>query len=152
MDSYPSAIPNQLPIKSVPGQWTTGLHDCCDDPSSCLLTCCCPCITFGQIAEIIDEGTTSWNRACCIYYSLSSCSWLYASMYRSKLRRMYSLREEPCSDGVVHCCCCVCSITQEYWELKARGLDPSKGWQANLDRCNQDGSKVPPVVASSMDR
>ncbi|RDX60618.1 Protein PLANT CADMIUM RESISTANCE 9, partial [Mucuna pruriens] len=34
------------------GQWTTSLYDCWDDPSHCCFTCWCPCITFGQIAEI----------------------------------------------------------------------------------------------------
>ncbi|KAF5179040.1 hypothetical protein FRX31_031383 [Thalictrum thalictroides] len=61
MDPYPSAIPNQLPVKSVPGQWTTGLYGCSDDPSSCFLTIFCPCITFRRIAEILDEGATCWT-------------------------------------------------------------------------------------------
>ncbi|KAJ8646671.1 hypothetical protein MRB53_008419 [Persea americana] len=46
------------PSGAIPGQWSSGLCDCCNDPSNCLLTCCCPCVTFGQIAEIIDRGTT----------------------------------------------------------------------------------------------
>ncbi|KAL5722184.1 hypothetical protein ACHQM5_005733 [Ranunculus cassubicifolius] len=127
----PQAIPAQTPKEAIPGEWSTGLYDCFDDPSMCFHTCFCPCVVFGNIAEIIDEGATSSRRACCIYYALSSCSWLYASLYRTKLRRMYSLPEEPLSDGLVHGCCCVCSLTQEYRELKIRGHDPSLGWQAN---------------------
>ncbi|KAL5726264.1 Cell number regulator 2 [Ranunculus cassubicifolius] len=44
-----------------PVEWSTGLCDCCDDPSNCCMTCCCPCITFGRIAEVVDRGTTSWQ-------------------------------------------------------------------------------------------
>ncbi|KAK9276406.1 hypothetical protein L1049_005939 [Liquidambar formosana] len=41
-----------------PVAWTTSLCDCCDDVSSCCLTCWCPCIAFGRIAEIVDRGST----------------------------------------------------------------------------------------------
>ncbi|GMY22190.1 protein PLANT CADMIUM RESISTANCE 7-like [Fagus crenata] len=41
------------------GQWTTGLCGCFEDPSSCWVTFCCPFITFGRIAEIVDQGRTS---------------------------------------------------------------------------------------------
>ncbi|KAK9903823.1 hypothetical protein M0R45_000930 [Rubus argutus] len=47
------------------GQWSTGLLDC-------LFTCFCPCITFGQIAEIVDRGTTSCVVAGMIYHVLGS--------------------------------------------------------------------------------
>ncbi|KAJ0430788.1 putative PLAC8 motif-containing protein [Helianthus annuus] len=41
-----------------PSQWSSGLCDCTSDVSNCCLTCWCPCIPFGQIAEILDKGTT----------------------------------------------------------------------------------------------
>lgn len=37
-------------------RWSTGLCHCCDDPANCLITCFCPCVTFGQIAEIVNKG------------------------------------------------------------------------------------------------
>ncbi|KAK3421708.1 hypothetical protein EUGRSUZ_G02339 [Eucalyptus grandis] len=43
---------------SSPAPWSTGLCNCCDDFSSCCLTCWCPCITFGRIAEMVDRGST----------------------------------------------------------------------------------------------
>ncbi|KAL6281569.1 hypothetical protein ACE6H2_018450 [Prunus campanulata] len=53
-----------------PPQWTTGLCGCFEDPSNCLMTCCCPCVTFGQNAEIIDKGTTCKSITCHSFTSL----------------------------------------------------------------------------------
>lgn len=48
---YPTSyIPSAKP-------WSTGLCHCFDDPANCLITCICPCITFGQIAEIVNKGS-----------------------------------------------------------------------------------------------
>lgn len=64
-----------------------------------------------------------------IYHVLGSvfCGWLYAGSYRTKLRGLFSLPQEPCHDFLVHGFCCVCSICQEYRELKNQGIDPSIG-------------------------
>ncbi|KAJ7943187.1 Protein PLANT CADMIUM RESISTANCE 2 [Quillaja saponaria] len=148
---YPKeASPQKQPPK---GQWSTGLFDCWDDPSNCCFTCFCPCIAFGHIAETIDGGTISRTAASCIYYALCAvgCGGLYASTYRTKLRRLFSLPEEPCGDWLVHCCCCVCSLTQEYRELKNRGVDPTIGWEANVEKWNREGM-TPPMVAPNMAR
>ncbi|KAL5761448.1 hypothetical protein ACOSP7_017712 [Xanthoceras sorbifolium] len=144
-------------LKSSPpppeGQWSTGLYDCCDDPSNCLMTLFCPCITFGQIAEIVDRGNLSCKIQGLVYHAMSriGCGWLYAGVYRSKLRQHWSLPEAPCSDMLLHCFCCVCSLTQEYRELKNRGANPSLGWKANVEKWNREGLK-PPIVAPAMAR
>ncbi|KAF3437876.1 hypothetical protein FNV43_RR20632 [Rhamnella rubrinervis] len=46
---------SQLP---PPGQWTTGLFNCLEDPSNCFLTWCFPFVTFGQRAEVLSQGHT----------------------------------------------------------------------------------------------
>ncbi|BAT98981.1 hypothetical protein LR48_Vigan06g130500 [Vigna angularis] len=130
----------KLPTK---GQWTTGLYDCWEDPSHCCFTWFCPCITFGQIAEIVDGGTIPKSAACCIY--THGMSWLNGAIYRSKLRRLFSLPEEPYSDSFVHCCCCVCSLTQEFRELINRGINPSLGWEGNVEKWKREGVE-PPIV------
>ncbi|MBA0588882.1 hypothetical protein Gorai_017660, partial [Gossypium raimondii] len=38
--------------------WRTGLFDFMDDPMNALVTAFFPCLTFGQIAEIVDDGHT----------------------------------------------------------------------------------------------
>ncbi|KAL5223678.1 hypothetical protein ABZP36_010317 [Zizania latifolia] len=100
--------------------WTTGLCDCSDDCNSLCLACWCPCIPFGQIAEIVDRGTSSWALS-----AAATCQWVYSCAYRAKLRAAYGLPETPCSDCLVHFCCQACSIAQMYRELKNRGIDPA---------------------------
>ncbi|MED6218688.1 hypothetical protein PIB30_028775 [Stylosanthes scabra] len=144
----------QSPFSSAPtGAWTTGLCGCCEDPGNCCMTCCCPCVTFGQNAEVVDKGRSSCAFAGMIFYLLSyvGCGCLYSYTYRSKLRGLYSLPEEPCMDFFVHCFCGSCAICQEYRELKNRGLDPSLGWTANEERMNR-GNQVAPHVQPGMTR
>ncbi|KAL1551240.1 Protein PLANT CADMIUM RESISTANCE 11 [Salvia divinorum] len=117
--------------------WSTGLCDCCDNVNICCLTCCCPCVAFGRIAEIVDRGSTSCGVSGALYsmiFCMSGCSCLYSCFYRSKLRGQYFLEEQPCTDCCVHWCCETCSLCQEYRELENRGLDLSIGWHGNLER------------------
>ncbi|KAK2635841.1 hypothetical protein Ddye_030633 [Dipteronia dyeriana] len=120
---------------SIP--WSTGLCDCCDDVNTCCLTCWCPCITFGRIAEIVDRGSTSCGVSGALYtliLCLTGCSCLYSCFYRSKLRGQYFLEERPCTDCCIHCCCEGCALCQEYRELMHHGFDMSIGWHGNMQR------------------
>ncbi|KAL7110545.1 hypothetical protein ACP275_05G032500 [Erythranthe tilingii] len=136
------------------GEWSTGLFDCMQDRSNCLETFCCPWIIFGQNVEIIDRGSTPSGTACGIFAALHlvHCTWLYSTNYRTKLRALFKLPEAPYSDAMVHCCCCVCAITQEYRELKNRGVEPSLGWEGNVDKWKREGATVPPLFPSDMAR
>ncbi|KAJ4710550.1 protein PLANT CADMIUM RESISTANCE 2-like [Melia azedarach] len=124
-------------ISHAPKPWSTGLCDCCDDISICCLTCWCPCVTFGRIAEIVDKGSTSCGVSGVLYaiiLCLTGCSCLYSCFYRSKLRGQYFLEENPCTDCCIHCCCEECALCQEYRELKHQGFDMSIGWHGNMAR------------------
>ncbi|KAK7319857.1 hypothetical protein RJT34_04585 [Clitoria ternatea] len=135
-------------------RWSTGLCRCLEDPGNCLVTCFCPCVTFGLIAEIVDKGTTTCTCDGAIYgtmLALTGLSCLYSCSYRSKLRAQYDLPEAPCMDCLVHFCCETCALCQEYRELKNRGFDLSIGWDANMERQRQ-GVTVPPVIPQSMTR
>ncbi|KAL2545978.1 Uncharacterized protein Fot_15211 [Forsythia ovata] len=57
----PAPAPPQ-PHVSTPGRWSSGLCDCFSDVPNCCITCWCPCITFGHIAESIDRGSTRWRK------------------------------------------------------------------------------------------
>ncbi|ERN18866.1 hypothetical protein AMTRI_Chr07g24720 [Amborella trichopoda] len=116
---------------SRPPQWTTSLTGSCDDGVLCCITCVLPCITFGQIAEVLDEGHTSCLVHGFIYGLLwtMGCHCLHSCTYRGRLREKYNLPEEPCNDFCVHWCCDACALCQEYAELKNRGIDASQGWK-----------------------
>ncbi|KAL5541098.1 hypothetical protein UlMin_043384 [Ulmus minor] len=146
---YISRVPS-----GVAGEWSSGLCHCCDDPANCMVTCFCPCITFGQIAEIVDKGSTTCGERGTIYgllLAFSGLACLFSCSYRSKLRGQFDLEESPCVDCLVHFCCETCALCQEYRELKNRGFDLGIGWEANLER-QQRGVTVAPVVARGMRR
>ncbi|KVI05433.1 Uncharacterized protein family Cys-rich, partial [Cynara cardunculus var. scolymus] len=76
---------------SVHGNWSSSLCACCSDVPNCCLTCWCPCITFGQIAEIVDKGNTS----CGVHGGL------------------YALIE------ALICCGCISGVNMDYGKLPA---------------------------------
>nr|XP_043625922.1 cell number regulator 10-like [Erigeron canadensis] len=130
---YTTGVPVQH--MTTPGKRSTGLCDCSKDWSSCCLTCWCPCISFGRIAEVVDMGTTSCGVSGALYSVLclfTGCECIYSFMYRSKVRKQCMLPEQPCNDCLLHCCCNLCALCQEYRELKYRGIEPAFGWQGNL--------------------
>ncbi|CAN8258883.1 unnamed protein product [Cochlearia groenlandica] len=125
-------------------QWTTGLCSCMQDGDNACITCFCPCITFGRIANILDEGENSCE-VCGLFYGaicfvlLMPC--LYSCTYRTKIRSKFGLSESPCSDCATHCFCECCALCQEYRELQNRGFDPSIGWAANVQAQQQQGQQ-----------
>ncbi|TXG56813.1 hypothetical protein EZV62_018126 [Acer yangbiense] len=92
----------------APIPWSTGLCDCCRDVSTCCLTCWCPCITFGRIAEIVDRGST------CNMWSEWS-----------------TVHTNTVPDGLLVPGCALC---QEYRQLTHHGFDMSIGWHGNIQR------------------
>ncbi|KAB2047398.1 hypothetical protein E1A91_A13G042400v1 [Gossypium mustelinum] len=159
--SHPSPIPTPAPSDTIPtqlhhapGHWTTGLCHCFDDPANCVITCACPCITFGQVAEIVSRGSKSCFSRGLLYGVLlgfTGCACFYSFLYRSKLRGQYDLEEEPCNDCLVHFCCCPLALCQEYRDLKNRGFDMEIGWEANMDR-QKRGVAMMPIVIPGMTR
>ncbi|KAI3733811.1 hypothetical protein L6452_13267 [Arctium lappa] len=136
---------------SVNTNWSSSLCACCSDVPNCCLTCWCPCITFGQIAEIVDKGNTSCGVHGGLYAlieALICCGCMYSCTYRTKIRSQYGLRETPCNDCLVHFCCELCALCQEYRELKHRGFDISIGWEGNMERQNH----MPPMAPQGMYR
>ncbi|KAF7851914.1 hypothetical protein BT93_L1628 [Corymbia citriodora subsp. variegata] len=144
----PMLIDQDHPEGAVPVKWTTGLYDCCEDPSNCIITCCCPCITFGRNVEIIDRGATSCFVGGLNYFLLAyvGVGCLYTCSYRKKMRSVHSLQEDPCADCLVHWCCISCALCQEHRELKNRGFDPSIGWAANAEKINQGAATMAPMM------
>ncbi|CAL5428288.1 unnamed protein product [Camellia sinensis] len=153
--SYTNQQPPVQPLRSKPKvPWSTGLCDCFDDVPNCCITCWCPCITFGQIAEIVDKGSTSCGASGALYTLIAcvtGCPCCYSCFYRAKMRQQYVLHETPCCDCLVHCCCESCALCQEYRELKNRGFDMSVGWHGNAERQYRE-MEMAPVSEQGMSR
>ncbi|KAK2968102.1 hypothetical protein RJ640_029235, partial [Escallonia rubra] len=107
------------------------------------VTCWCPCITFGRIAEIVDEGTTSCAVSGTIYALIMHFTgWgccCYSSLYRSKMRRRYTLLEEPSADCLVHCCCHKCALRQSLFPR----VQQEPRWQGNMAMQNRGAAMTP---------
>ncbi|GLU20007.1 hypothetical protein SLE2022_362250 [Rubroshorea leprosula] len=145
--SYPTPSISTYPAAT--SQWSTGLCHCCDDPGNCLITSFCPCVTFGQIAEIINKGSIPCATSGAVYalLALTGLPCLYSCFYRSRMRAQYDLEEAPFADCLVHFCCEPCALCQEYRKLRNRGFDMGIGWQANMERLGR-GITVAPVVGT----
>ncbi|KAL1803442.1 hypothetical protein ACET3Z_032089 [Daucus carota] len=110
------------------------------------LTCFCPCITFGRIAEIVDKGNTSCAAACAVHALIgywTGCGWIFSCFYRSKMRKEYMLKKSPCGDCLVHFFCGLCALCQEHRELHIRGYDMSLGWKGNMEKQNRGVTTAP---------
>ncbi|KAL5726260.1 hypothetical protein ACHQM5_009315 [Ranunculus cassubicifolius] len=146
------------PISTGTMPWKTDLFDCMDDPNNAIITFCFPCVTFGQIAEIVEHGQTTCATSGFLYGCIAAfigVPCLISCGYRSKLRSKYDLVEVPAADWITHCFCEWCALCQEYRELKIRGLDPAIGWQGNLMRIQnmqqqQQGVMMMPPVQHVM--
>ncbi|KAL3830754.1 hypothetical protein ACJIZ3_019556 [Penstemon smallii] len=145
-----------IPVQhgNLPGQWSTGLCDCFDDVPNCCMTCWCPCITFGRVAEIVDRGSTSCGASGALYTLIAwvtGCACIYSCLYREKMRKQYMLQGDTCNDCLLHFFCESCALCQEHRELQNRGFDMALGWHGNVERQNQ-GVTMPPFVQGGMNR
>ncbi|XP_010551155.1 PREDICTED: protein PLANT CADMIUM RESISTANCE 6 [Tarenaya hassleriana] len=150
-DGIPVNQPTAPPIGNVQQNWSSHLFDCMDNPENALITCCFPFVTFGQIAEVTDQGTTGCGTAGMLY-GLICCLFgipcVYSCTFRAKIRSKYGLPDAPAPDWITHCFCEYCALCQEYRELKHRGLDPSIGWIGNVQRqqmARQQEMMAPPM-------
>ncbi|CAH8254989.1 unnamed protein product [Arabidopsis lyrata] len=143
------------PVINQPSNWTSGLFDCMHDGENAIITFCFPFVTFGQIAEVVDEGATSCGTSGMLY-GLICCLFgipcIYSCTFRAKLRNKYGLPDAPAPDWITHCFCEYCALCQEYRELKNRGLDPSIGWIGNVQkqRMGQPQEMMAPPMGQRM--
>ncbi|KAK4258759.1 hypothetical protein QN277_005171 [Acacia crassicarpa] len=149
-----SAPPTFMTHSVMTPQWSTDLFHCVDDPSLCLVTCFCPCFTFGRIAEIVDKGNPTCGSSGLCYGLLAptGLACLYSCNYRSRMRAQFELPEAPCMDCFVHFCCEACALCQEYRQLQSYGFDLSLGWEANAERSRRHGVTVAPGIPPGMMR
>lgn len=148
-------VPVPVSVPRADG-WKTGLFDCMDDPENALVTAFFPCLTFGQIAEIVDEGHTTCGTSGLIYGAVMSFTYfpcILSCGYRTKLRSKFGLAESPAPDWITHLLFEHCALCQEYRELQLRGWDPTLGWQENVNKMQQQqqpNAMVPPMNQTMM--
>ncbi|KAK6125005.1 hypothetical protein DH2020_041279 [Rehmannia glutinosa] len=137
VNSYPQNFQTGGQTPYIGNPWNSGLFDCHIDPTNAVMTSIFPCVTFGQIAEVLDATEPAQgSQLTCPFGSfiyllmMGACSQcIIGSKYRTRLRNRYGLVEAPYQDGMSHLFCPCCSLCQEYRELKSRQLDPALGWK-----------------------
>ncbi|CAD5323443.1 unnamed protein product [Arabidopsis thaliana] len=119
--------------------WSSDLFDCMNDSENAVITCLAPCVTLGQIAEIVDEGATPCATGGLLYGMIFfiGVPFVYSCMFRAKMRNKYGLPDAPAPDWITHLFCEHCALCQEYRELKHRGFDPNIGWAGNVQAQQQ---------------
>ncbi|XP_038994155.1 protein PLANT CADMIUM RESISTANCE 2-like [Hibiscus syriacus] len=162
-NGFPIATTNQhYPSQNYMQQdgqvpWSTGLYDCFSDVPNCCITFWFPCITFGQIAHIVDHGSVPCEACAAIYAVIrmfTGFPCIFSWFYRSRMRSRYMLEESPCNDFCVHLWCEDCALCQEYRELKSNGFHMYLGWHGNMAGQKNHGMPMQPapVMESGMKR
>ena len=101
--------------------WNEDLCGCCNDSSSCCLSCFCPAIQYAYNSQLIDQS--SFCGACCEYLLLGmfGCDICLRGSLRRRIRYAYGIQSDCCCDCFVHCVCGCCALAQETREIALRG-------------------------------
>lgn len=109
--------------------FSTDLHGCFQDMGGCLLTMCCPCITYGSNAEFASAPHGSQHRG----YLQCGLSWFWCLTYwcchnfacclglavRYQLRQKLRIEGTVTEDSCIHCFAHPCALCQERREIQA---------------------------------
>lgn len=119
-----------LPFDADGRAWSNGLCDCCNEPGTCFMSCCCHCIVYGQNKHRLDHlernGTPDPEhggccnsdcmiQACLTYFGFG---WVLLMGNRSHTRSRYKIKGGSCNDCCASCYCIPCVLTQESQELE----------------------------------
>lgn len=134
LPTAPSYTPFSAPLQSVTGG--TFAHDLCScaDPSTCLTSIFCPCITYGKTQYRLNQraakkdptnmlGYTVVNGSCAAFAVLCGINGILAAIQHSRVRKGYHMGSEAgnvVSDCLKGCCCCCCTVAQDEKEVKKR--------------------------------
>ncbi|KAI6681554.1 hypothetical protein NL676_035435 [Syzygium grande] len=114
-----------VPFVGIP--WKSGIFDCCQHPINGCLT-----------------GAFLY-----FFLFLVLCHWNVGVRYRKRIRDAFQIAETPVTDRIAHTLCPLCSLCQEFRELKYRGLDPFLGYQGVIadilhEQRQQGEGNIPP--------
>ncbi|KAF7259686.1 hypothetical protein EG68_03063 [Paragonimus skrjabini miyazakii] len=97
------------------------------------LSCCCPCIVFGSVAQDIGQSYTLCCLAslCSLLTLQVECNWLVGCLLRERVRRRYRIRGNLVADCCTYCCCYACTLNQA--ALQAEFENSRHGQNRNSD-------------------
>ncbi|KAB5582323.1 PLAC8 family-domain-containing protein [Coniochaeta sp. 2T2.1] len=109
--------------------WHESFFGCFAPIDLCLMTYCCPCVTFGKTHHRLRKDpnlagyepiNTSclgiWAAGClCLY-------WVPLAMQRADIRAKYNLQGSCMTDIAAACCCGLCDLVQQEKEAQYQAL------------------------------
>lgn len=111
-------------IKSSNGDFEQKLFSCFDDPETCLIACCFPCVIYGKNHQRITQKPDSIADACVYFWAvICGITCCVGGSGRGAVRVVRGIDGGCCEDCCIHLWCSPCALTQEKLELdKAAGL------------------------------
>lgn len=118
-------------LEVEPGRWRFGLLSCFDEPTICLLACCCAPIRWADTMRM--ARILSFWGALTIFVGLVVLDTVCAGLagvvlvlllayYRQRIRRLFGLQSGTCmswsEDCLAYVLCCCCAVTQEARQLE----------------------------------
>ena len=105
-------------------EWKSGLFGCMDEPFICLQTLCCPCVTYGQIAELGPAGVPCQGNcfgAACLYICCAECAVCIVCEARKHIRTASGIEGGCPEDFCMVCCCGSCVLCQLHAQVSKGG-------------------------------
>ncbi|KAF2816883.1 uncharacterized protein BDZ99DRAFT_504829 [Mytilinidion resinicola] len=107
--------------------WEHSGASCFTPFTTCLLSNCCPCITYGRTYHRLTKGKELEGYSCCNLPCVGFClltgfglSWIMSMLQRGEVRAGYQLKGNACTDCLCSCCCMPCDLTQQDKEVQFR--------------------------------
>ncbi|KAF9041556.1 PLAC8 family-domain-containing protein [Panaeolus papilionaceus] len=120
-----------LPVGPDGREWSNGLFGCFGACGTCLVACCCPCITYGKVKHRYEHlnskgypdpehGGGCCNSDCMIHGLLMWCGFGFILQMgnRANIRGRYNVKGGPVGDCCASFCCTPCELVQESQELE----------------------------------
>ncbi|KAF2020139.1 PLAC8-domain-containing protein [Aaosphaeria arxii CBS 175.79] len=108
-------------------EWHHKGSSCCSPFGTCMLSCCCPCITYGRAKyRVKNDGNMNGYSCCnmpCVGFTFLSClgfSFILPMINRGDMRAKYHLQGNGCKDCLCACFCTPCDVTQQDKESEFR--------------------------------
>ncbi|KAF9041543.1 PLAC8 family-domain-containing protein [Panaeolus papilionaceus] len=119
-----------IPVDDDGRKWSHGLCGCCGSCGTCVISCCFPCVTYGQNRHRFEHlslhGAPNPNHhgkifsgSCFQHGLLTMCGlgFLMQMGTRGAIRSRYNIKGGSCGDCCTSCFCGPCALTQESREL-----------------------------------